>query len=93
MISDEEYIDTLTLEVTDTMIEQNFELIKLIKLEKFEECALKRDRVLKYLLDVARVVSKETGSKTQTINKHFKNINKHVYHELLNKFYFKSIVQ
>ena len=89
IINNEEYLDFLTSEITDTLIASNIELIKLINSEEYLAAAAVRDTITCFILDISKILHKDLGIRMQTLYQHFHTQNDIVRNSLEENLLYK----
>jgi hypothetical protein len=84
-IDKEFFLSLVNEEIEDELTKLNFELIQLMKDEKYDECCYVRDAIKTFILDSSKLLKEHIGGRTQTYYKKFQNQNKEIYLELISK--------
>lgn len=85
IITDEKFLDIITDEITNTIIDCNLNLVYLLNLEQYEEAAEIRDMITLFLLDAATIISSQSKIRKQTAYMHFNKQNDYVRTRIMSK--------
>jgi hypothetical protein len=86
LIDDKNYIDYVSEEITNFLIETNLELYNAEKNEKYEFCSEVKEILMVFINDTSRVLSKETNVSMQKLYSHFHNQNDYI-HQMIREQY------
>ena len=71
IINDDDYINYVSEEITNFLIESNVELVNYIKTDDFESAVIMRDAITLFILDTSKILHEATSIRLQKLLNHF----------------------